>query len=46
MEHLFEHFCDEEEAEEEILEQPEQSVSDESEESKPVVGVDLDWDDV
>ena len=33
-------------AEEEILEQPEQSVSDESEESKPVVGVDLDWDDV
>tara|TARA_B100001094_G_scaffold302127_1_gene329064 strand:+ start:1 stop:1605 length:1605 start_codon:yes stop_codon:yes gene_type:complete len=33
-------------AEEEILEQPEQSVSDEAEESKPVVGVDLDWDDV
>ena len=33
-------------AEEEILEQPEQSVSQDSEESKPVVGVDLDWDDV
>ena len=33
-------------AEEEILEQPEQSVSQDSEESKPVVGIDLDWDDV
>lgn len=32
--------------EEEKLEQPEQSVSQESEESKPVVGIDLDWEDV
>ena len=33
-------------AEEEILEQPDSSDSQETPESKPVTGIDLDWDDV